>query len=128
MTRTSAARAILLYAASPLVAAALLLAMAIGAIAAPPPGADLTSPRHAWFERQHSVGGMWCCKISDGYLLSDSEWRWGAAGYDVRIEGAWMPVPEDAIRDPAGGPNDTGHAIVWRTGQQIICFAPGTLY
>lgn len=98
--------------------------------AAPPP--DGTPDRHIWFENQHSVSGAWCCNVSDGHMLDDNEWRQSAAGYEARINGAWAPVPPDAMRDPKGGPNDTGKAIVWYTigddGVRIYCFAPGFEY
>jgi hypothetical protein len=41
-----------------------------------------------------------------------------------------MDIPADALRDPNGGPNPTGKAIVWYLktdyGVHIFCFAPGT--
>ena len=102
------------------------------AYADPPSGTDLASPQHAWFERQHSKAGAWCCNVSDGHLLDDKDWRHGDAGYEVRINGGWEAIPSDALRDPAGGPNDTGHAVVWyrinEYGLKIWCFCPGYEY
>jgi hypothetical protein len=110
----------------------ILLLFAVPAYAAPPPDVHPASPRHAWFENQYSVSGAWCCNVSDGHILDDTEWRQGAAGYEVRINKAWKPVPSDAMRDPKGGPNETGKAVVWYTsgldGPRIYCFCPGTLY
>jgi hypothetical protein len=98
-------------------------------LAAPPPGTDLDSPTHTWFERQHSITGGWCCNLADGHILADTDWRIVADHYDVWIDGAWHPVPANAMRDPNGGPNPTGHAVAWwvKTGREIVilCFAPG---
>jgi hypothetical protein len=110
------------------VAAVTIAALAFpSAFAAPPPNAD---PRlHAWFERQHSIAGAWCCNISDGHLLGDTDWKTVGSGYAVRIKGVWYAVPASAIRDPGGGPNPTGRAIVWYNewtgGVKIWCFSPG---
>lgn len=103
--------------------------MVATAVAAPPPGVDPASPTHHWFEAQHALSGAWCCNVSDGHLLDDDAWRSNGASYEVRIDGRWYPIPSDALRDPRGGPNPTGKAIVWYTenefGVLIYCFAPG---
>ena len=98
--------------------------------AAPPDNPD--PALHAWFERQHSVSGAWCCDVSDGHFIDDSDVRAAGDHYEVFIEGAWQAVPNDAMRDPNyGGPNETGRPIVWYLvtpdgGIRIYCFAPGT--
>jgi hypothetical protein len=95
--------------------------------AAPPPDAD--PQRHIWFERQRSIAGTWCCDTADGYVLDDSDWRTTKEHYEVRLAGAWFVVPPHALRDPHGGPNMIGRAVVWyvitEAGVQIMCFAPG---
>jgi hypothetical protein len=95
--------------------------------AAPPP--DANPRRHAWFERQYSVAGTWCCNSADGHVLDDSDWRILDQHYEVRLAGAWFVVPLDAMRDPRGGPNMIGRAVVWyvitEAGLDIKCFAPG---
>ena len=94
-----------------------------------PPGA-----LHDWFEKQYSVEGAWCCDVSDGYLLEDNDWDNGgpAGAFRVKVDGVWYVVPAAAARDPSGGPNPTGQAIVWWNptpdGIYIYCFAPGVLY
>ena len=112
--------------------AAVLCLCAATASAAPPPGTDLDSPIHRWFEAQHSVTGAWCCDISDGHVLEDSDWGQNGTNYRVRINGAWQLVPDTAMRDPHGGPNPTGKAVVWYTigdyGLHIYCFSPGFEY
>jgi hypothetical protein len=112
----------------------LLLLTTTAAAAAPPPGADLDSPLHHWFDRQYSVNGQWCCNVSDGHFIADSEWKAGEHGFQVRIGNVWRDVPPEALRDPTrGGPNPTGRAIVWYTpgatgDYTIYCFAPGTMF
>ena len=102
----------------------------VAAGAAPPPNPDPVL--HQWFETQHSVAGAWCCDVADGFILSDNDWHQQGDHYEVRIGGQWHPIPADAIRDPHGGPNPTGAAIVWYRGSgedlRIFCFAPGFEY
>jgi hypothetical protein len=106
------------------------LLFALQCSAAPPPGADLDGPLHTWFEHQHSVTGAWCCKVADGHILAGSDWRSSGGHYEVWINRKWLMVPATSLRDPLGGPNPTGHAVVWWTqaGDEtvILCFAPGT--
>ena len=118
----------------PIVGDLMLFAVAcMPARAAPPPTADPTGPLHTWFERQYAVNGAWCCNVSDGHMLADEDWRPQGDHYQVRIGGLWYLVPDSALRDPRGGPNPTGAAVIWYTmgalsGVRIYCFAPGTLY
>jgi hypothetical protein len=108
----------------------------LSALAAPPPGTDLTSPTHLWFEKQHNVRGQLCCDVSDGHLLDDRDVRMVNEAYEVRIEGVWFQVGPAEMRDPVrGGPNPTGRPVVWYTktimplpGFVISCFAPGSLF
>ena len=106
-----------------------LLLTVSSSVAEPPPGIDAEGPIHSWFEHQHSVSGEWCCKLADGKILSDSEWRISGGHYDVWLSNKWRLVPSSALRSPEGGPNPTGHAIVWwkRFEHEVIilCFAPG---
>jgi hypothetical protein len=118
-----------------LIASAITVAAGTSALPAPPPGTDLDSPIHIWFERQQNVRGQSCCANSDGHMLDDKDVRIKGGTYEVLIEGTWYPVRLDAMRDSVrGGPNPTGHPIVWYTrtftstpGLSISCFAPGTL-
>ena len=103
--------------------------VALPCLAAPPPAADLNGPLHTWFEHQHSVTGAWCCKLADGHILAEQDWRVSGDHYQVWINNIWLKVPATALRDPLGSPNPTGHAVVWWTqvGDEtvILCFAPG---
>jgi hypothetical protein len=104
----------------------LVLLLSPPAAAAPPPDADPTL--HIWFERQRSVRGVLCCSIADGHILGDDEWRTNGSFYEVYIQGEWHRIQPTQLRDPAGGPNPTGHAVVWYTVRDrliIYCFAPG---
>ena len=107
-----------------------LLVFGLPGLAAPPAGIDPTGPLHSWFEHEHSVTGDWCCNVADGHVLAESVWRASGANYEVRIEHRWRNVPPTALRDPSGGPNITGHAVVWwkQVGNEtvILCFAPGS--
>lgn len=107
--------------------------IAIPALAAPPPGTDLSSDTHRWFERQRSVQGKWCCNVSDGHVLDDDDWRAAGASYEVRVNGTWYPIPPDTLRDTSGGPNPTGRAVGWWTvmpdgAPYFWCFCPGAEY
>ncbi len=68
---------------SPL-AAALLASAAHAATPPGPPG-----PAHVWFEAPHGVVRDWCCKVSDGHLPADDDWREAADHYEARIDGVW---------------------------------------
>ena len=125
-------------------AMALLVAVALPAIAAPPPGTDLSSPRHAWWECHHQPkNDISCCSEADGHALIDADWRTGGKGYQVRVEGQWFDVPTNAVLtgDTCGmDPDDAGQseAKVWYTWSRgtnneisvlnVLCFLPGVEY
>jgi hypothetical protein len=114
------------------------------AMAAPPPGTDLRSPEHLWWECQRTPETQKkCCAEADGRNLSDSEWRQSSSGYQVRVGGRWFDVPPEAVIPGTGrcGPEpDVEHrseAKVWFVlllpkGNSfailINCFMAGTLY
>ena len=104
---------------------AFLLAFIASARADPPPGIALDPALHAWFERQHSVTGAWCCDEGDGHILRDDEWRTAGNHFEISMNGEWRSVPGSAMRDPVGGPNPMGAAIAWYRGDHLYCFAPG---
>src|SRR4051812_41753269 len=66
-------------------------------------------PEHirAWFKSVKSPHGVPCCDVSDGHR-TDFDIREDA--YWVQIDGAWMPVPKEAVVENAGNP--TGDAVV----------------
>ena len=71
--------------------------------------------------------------MSDGHILDDEDVRTMHGMYEVQIDGNWYKVSPEAMRNPdKGGPNPTGHPIIWYrynsqypNGVQIFCFAPG---
>jgi len=107
-----------------------LLFIAAPCFAAPPPDAKADGHLHSWFEHQHSLTGDWCCNVADGHILAATEWRSSGDHYEVWIDHVWHAVPTAALRDPRGGPNPTGHAIVWwsKVGREMVihCFGPGS--
>lgn len=109
--------------------ALLLLLLSATAQAAPPPNADPVL--HEWFEHQYSIGKSFCCNEADGHILNETEWRTNGKGYDVNINGKWYAIPPEAMVDVRrGGPNPTGHAVVWYKIKgdddvTIFCFAQG---
>jgi hypothetical protein len=117
------------YAKLGMILVIVLLPVDIRCFAAPPPDTGRDVALHSWFEHQHSLTGDWCCNVADGHILDEAEWRASGDYYEVWIDHAWRVVPETAVRDPRGGPNPTGHAVVWWTkvGTEIMihCFGPG---
>jgi hypothetical protein len=87
--------------------------------------ADVPPDIRAWFKAVRSPKGVPCCDVADGHRTT---WQAGKAGYEVPIDGQWLPVPPDAVIDDAGNP--VGEAVVWYTkfsdGKVYIrCFVPG---
>ena len=79
----------------------------------------------SWFKNVRSPHGVPCCDIADGHR---TEYDMRTDGYWVPIEGAWQPVPPEAIVYNAGNP--VGEAVVWYVQQgansyYIRCFVPG---
>jgi hypothetical protein len=84
-----------------------------------------------WFDSLKSGKGL-CCTDFDG-RPPEAIWETGEGRYKVRIEGEWVPVPDDAVVQV---PNRYGYAVVWYSIQRgvdnkprfyIRCFLPGTL-
>ena len=84
----------------------------------------------AWLNRQHALDGMKCCDATDAHVAPDVEWRHVAGRYEVRIRGAWVPVPPGRImREVPSDPSPWGQAALLfhsRAGQ-IWCFRPEPL-
>ena len=102
----------------------------------------------AWFDRQYNKHGKECCGLGDGHRY-DGAYTLNPDGtvtlpvifdgvrYDIVIEafkvldGALLKMPDGSVR---GGPNPTGHAIIWSSSEQLAidasnsyCFSPGNL-
>ena len=108
-------------------------ALVLGAIwlAAPALARDdgryANSPLKPWFDSLKSGKGP-CCSDADGYAVSDPDWRSKEGHYQVRIEGEWYDVPDDAVITE---PNRVGRTMVWPIkgwgGMTIRCFMPGSM-
>jgi hypothetical protein len=72
----------------------------------------------------HSPKGT-CGPAASGTPLAAAEWENNDGHYRVRLSGAWIDVPDDAL---VTGPNSAGHAIIWPlagpAGISIRCFMP----
>lgn len=103
------------------VLAALLLLSSVvcllpSAFGAPPEHAD---PALApWFKSlAQPDSGVSCCSLAD---CRPAEYRQGKEGYEVLIEGEWVPVPPEKILQRIDNP--TGRPILCRSGKTIYCF------
>ena len=108
-------------------AGALLWSLLVGAAAARDDGRYASSPLKQWFDTLRSGRGL-CCSDADGFAVSDPDWESQDGKYRVRIDGAWMTVPDDAIIKE---PNRYGRTMVWPIrsplGTTIRCFIPGSM-
>jgi len=131
------------------VIAVVTVSVAATAHAKPPPGTDLSSPEHAWWECQHqpaAIGGTICCDIADGHVLKDVDWKIGANGhYKVRVGERWFDVPPERVIQPSAQcgaePNEDYRSMakVWYaptltiesgdvTSIMVYCFMSGQMY
>jgi hypothetical protein len=82
-----------------------------------------------WFRSMRSPAGKVCCWEADGHR---TRYDMRANQYWVPIDGAWQPVPPEAVIHGARSP--FGDAVVWYrpefnfevpTGHwEIVCFVP----
>lgn len=82
---------------------------------------------HEWFDKLASGKGL-CCSFTDGRTIEDPDIDMNGAHYKVRIDGAWIDVPDDAI---VTEPNKFGRPVVWpyfdiNSVLRIRCFLPGS--
>jgi hypothetical protein len=113
----------------------LACALALSALAAPSMHARDLDGRyaaqngelHQWFESLRSGKGP-CCSDADGSAVSDVDWETASGHYRVRLDGEWVPVPDEAVITE---PNRIGRAMVWPIkgylGVSIRCFMPGSM-
>lgn len=108
------------------VAAALILTTTAGARDVD--GRYAGSPLKEWFDGLRSKGGGSCCSDADGTALSGIDWDTKDGHYRVRIDGAWIDVPDDTVITE---PNRAGRTMVWPfylNGRPTIrCFMPGSM-
>lgn len=90
-------------------------------------GRYANSPLKPWFDHLSSGKGL-CCSQADGETVSDPDWDTKDGHYRVRLEGAWIDVPDDAVITV---PNLFGRTMVWpmyHNGSPTIrCFMPGSM-
>lgn len=103
-----------------------ILIFSTTAVTARDDGRYANSPLKSWFEHLKSKKGF-CCSFADGVSISDVDWDTLDGHYRVRLDGTWVPVPDDAVITE---PNRTGTAVVWPmqgpNGLNIQCFMPGS--
>ena len=96
-------------------------------------GRYANSPLKGWFESLHSKAGGPCCADADGTALDDVDWDTREGHYRVRLQGAWIEVPDDAVITE---PNRVGRTMVWPIYNRglggvlsvtIRCFMPGSM-
>jgi len=107
--------------------AALLAALSFDNAVARDDGRYADSPLKGWFDSLKSGRGP-CCSDADGFAVSDPDWDLEGTLYRVRLDGAWIVVPDDAVITE---PNRAGRTMVWpikgSLGTSIRCFMPGNL-
>jgi hypothetical protein len=89
-------------------------------------GSFANSPLKPWFDQLKSGNGL-CCSFADGVAVEDVDWDVHDGHYRVRLYGAWLPVPDNAV---VTEPNRYGRAVVWPYQDasgvtRIRCFMPG---
>jgi hypothetical protein len=81
----------------------------------------------AWFDQLASKRGP-CCSDADGFAMADADWESKDGHYRVRLDGAWLDVPDEAVITE---PNRVGRTMVWPIKYpgtiQIRCFMPGAM-
>jgi hypothetical protein len=136
-----------------MLAAAVAIAIAFGWLT--PAKAQNTNGKYTdgkyavWYSKQYAKNGGWCCDLADGHAYNGN--------YDPQPDGSVIlrgitdatdsatgkPVtkPTDitiqafkVLDGVAGGPNPTGHAVLWSRDPtllsdagNIFCFSPGPL-
>jgi hypothetical protein len=104
------------------------------ACAAPPPGTDLNSALHKWFDSQvvpqgDMRAGLSCCRESDGHIIEEDDWRISDGHYEIHIGDDWVVVRDTQVLSTQ---NPTGKPVAWynrypNAGAVVYCFAPGTV-
>ena len=89
---------------------------------------DASRPElNRWFNNLASGRGL-CCSLTDGVTVADPDWESRNGRYRVRLYGAWIDVPDDALITE---PNGVGRTMVWPmlfNGEMSVrCFMPGSM-
>ena len=99
----------------------LFLLGALPALAAPPPGADPSSPMARWYHGLKQPNGAGCCDQSD---CRPTEARRVDGGWEARLpDGDWVIVPPDKVLANEAHPG--GAAVLCYTPWNgVLCFVP----
>lgn len=93
-------------------------------------GHDANRPElNNWFMGLQSRAKWPCCDGSEALRLDDVDWRAKDGHYQVRLEGEWVDVPDEAV---VTEPNRAGPTMVWpyrRDGKlnRVRCFIVGSM-
>ena len=72
--------------------------------AKPTAGVVIDPEVHRWFEALVRADGVHCCGAADCRVAAPGEVRAGANGFEVQVNGWWMPVPESMVIHRESGP------------------------
>src|SRR5258708_24053627 len=102
----------------------------VAIVVAPALAHDPSHPElNGWFDKLASGRGL-CCSLTDGETVADPDWDSKDGHYRVRLDGAWIDVPDDAV---VTVPNRAGRTMVWPIPMiegdtiKIRCFMPGSM-
>ena len=100
----------------------ILARLTVPAMARAPDSAD--ADLAPWFESlRNPTTNMSCCEHWDGHILKDSEWRAVKDGYEILSNGAWIPVPPEAVLQHTANPVGAAVAFFPPDGAPpIYCF------
>jgi len=80
-----------------------------------------------WFDSLRSERGP-CCSDADGAVVPDVDWETKDGRFRVRLEGAWVEVPDGAV---ILEPNRAHRTMIWPIYLDheiyIRCFMPGNM-
>ena len=107
--------------------AGIFLGIFFASFVAPALAHDPSHPElNGWFDKLASGRGL-CCSLTDGETVADPDWDSKDGHYRVRLDGAWIDVPDDALTEP----NRAGRTMVWPmlfNGEiSVRCFMPGSM-
>lgn len=104
---------------------AIAMAVAMGARAAPPVGADLNSPLAQWYKSLHAPTGGACCGIAD---CRPVQARRAEDHWEILIGTHWESVPEGRVLRRQGNMDGRPIACLGMVDdgldETIVCFIP----
>ena len=76
-----------------------------------------------WLKEFYVPGTKTSCCLSDCRKLTTDQWRPGPDGYEVMLNGRFVPVPSDRVVRRPEGPDE---AVLCAT-DHVYCFRPGIM-